>query len=84
MTFCVELDRGKLVTVSGEDDDVGNRVKRSEDCRLFVFVSTPRVFHRVVLPERGERNGRYDELESGSIVHLAEDISLRCTRKNRE
>lgn len=76
MTFGVEFDRCKLVAIAREDDDIGNGVERGEDGRLFVFITTPRVFRCVVLPERREWNGRYDELESGGIVHLAEDVSF--------
>jgi hypothetical protein len=69
--FAPELDGGKLVPVTREEDDVGHVIDNRHDFVPLVQVRRPCVEVTVGgAPERGKRDGGRDELERGSLIDL--------------
>lgn len=66
----VEVKGVSLELISLLDTYIRNAVHSIQKYVLFVQKSSPRVILRIVAPEGGERNRRYDKLERGRGVGL--------------
>jgi hypothetical protein len=65
-----ELYGGKLVAITRDDEEVGDRVESSEKGGFLCGIGSPRVGLGVVGPERGEWDGGDDEFEGRCVVDV--------------
>lgn len=66
----LELDRGELMAVARENDEVRDGLECTEEGALFVWERSPSIDRALVSPQCGERDGGDDEFEYGSVVDL--------------
>ena len=65
-----ELYGGKLVAITRDDDDVGDRMESGEKGSFLFGIGSPRVDLSIVCPERGEWDGGDDEFEGRGMIDL--------------